>query len=105
MKQILLIIALVFGGLSLVGAGVYVYTTQASPAAKVCRKVEQTCGEELITAADCRESLEGATEHELAEVERCVEPSGSCIEIVGCLGGSVMRDLGRGFLRGVSGSR
>ncbi|MCA9692794.1 MAG: hypothetical protein R3A51_09845 [Nannocystaceae bacterium] len=99
MKKVVILLFLLAAGVG----GVVVYDAALSPAARACRAVTQQCGADVITVDECREGLRDATEHELAEVSRCVEPSGSCLEIVGCLSGSALRDLGRGFLRGVGG--
>ncbi len=100
MKKLLLAVIALFV-IGLVGA--MLYTTTLSPAARICRSVEAQCGADTLPAAECREGLEGATARELEELQRCAEPSESCVELMACLGGSVLRDVGRGLLRGLSG--
>ena len=100
MKKIV-IIALALATLG--AAGALVYTQYASPTARMCAKIEAQCGADVLPADGCRESFGSASASEVAELARCVEPSGSCIESLGCISGSAMRSFGRGFVRGVVG--
>ncbi|MCB9754944.1 MAG: hypothetical protein H6713_33830 [Myxococcales bacterium] len=101
MKKLLTVIALLGIGV----AAALLYTTTLSPEARVCRSIEARCGADTMPVSECREALEGATARELEELRRCAEPSESCVELLACLSGSVIRDVGRGLLRGLSGPR
>ena len=85
------------------GAASLLYTEYGSPEARVCAKVERQCGAEVLPAEGCREAMAKVSSGELAELSRCVEPSGSCLESLGCISGAAVRNLGQGFARGISG--
>ncbi len=82
-------------------AGAWYFTGPGSQAGQVCSTLEDLCGEDLMPAAQCREDLAGRPDAELDDIERCVEPADSCLEVTGCLVGSAARDLARGAVRGL----
>ncbi|MCA9662512.1 MAG: hypothetical protein KC486_29500 [Myxococcales bacterium] len=98
-KLVITVVALAALGV----AGALVYTQYASPTARMCQKIEEQCGADVLPAEGCRESFASASASELDDLTRCVEPSGSCLESLGCISGSALRNLGRGFARGVVG--
>jgi len=85
------------------GAASMVYTQYASPQARLCTKIEQQCGADVLPADKCRDSMANLASDEVAEMARCIEPSGSCLESLGCVTGSAARRFGQGLVRGVSG--
>lgn len=85
------------------GAASMVYTQYASPQARLCTTIENQCGADVLPADGCRDAMAGLPSAEVAELARCVERSGSCLESLGCISGSAARRFGQGFARGVSG--
>ncbi len=85
------------------GAASMVYTQYASPGARLCATIEDQCGADVLPAEGCREAMAGVRGDEVAQLARCVEPSGSCLESLGCISGTAIRSFGKGLSRGVSG--
>ncbi len=85
------------------GAASMIYTQYASPEAQLCAKVEEQCGADVLPADGCREAMDGVSGDEITQLARCVEPSGSCLESLGCISGTAIRNFGKGLSRGVSG--
>ena len=98
-KLVIVTIALAAAG----AAGALIYARAASPTARMCAKIEAQCGADMLPADGCREAFAGVSAAEVGELARCVEPSGSCLESLGCISGSAARSVGRGFVRGLAG--
>lgn len=87
--------------LVLVAAGFAAYWLQWSPAAKArsaCQRLETLCG---APADHCIDAMNEATPREIEDLAHCVEPADSCLETVGCVTGSALRQLGEGAARGL----
>lgn len=93
-------------GLALAGgaaAAVGTVLAEPSPAKRVCERVRTLCGKDFDVGA-CERDFEGEKAAGLADATACVEPAENCIEVVACLGGAALRDLGDGFVRGLLGT-
>lgn len=86
-----------------VAAGALAYAQWMSPTARMCAKIAEQCGAEILPVDGCRDSFASASASEIGEIERCVAPSASCLESLGCISGSAFRSFGEGFARGVAG--
>lgn len=84
------------------GAGYWV-TGPGSAESKTCAKLEALCGAAVLPADACEEDLASVTEHDLDGLVACVEPADSCLEVTGCLTGSVAREFAQGAFRGLVG--
>ena len=100
-----LLVVLVLAGLAVV---VYAKVFRSTPAQKMCTKLDDLCGGEKITPAECRDGYAEAKkvfgEEAVDRAVSCVADSNSCMEAVGCVMGAGMKSfeqMQRGFERGM----
>ncbi len=94
--------ALISGVLLLAaGAAYWMLWSPSAQRHQVCSQLESLCGADVLPESECAAELETATEAELDELRRCVEPADSCLETVGCVAGSAVRQLATGAARGL----
>ncbi len=87
--------------LAVAAGAAWYFTGPGSQRGQVCDRLEALCGPTVMPSDACMEELDSSSDRDLETLSACVEPAESCIEVTGCLAGSVARDLAVGAVRGV----